>query len=226
MLAISKTSDLAAYDELIASKPEFGISVNLSRGFEEPNSSLKQNPLGQHDRFSRHGLAWMMALARVEVAASLAAYEDLKKPFRASNPTQFELKAYRELLLDALRTHFWTLKTDPVFKKVLSRSHLTPTSETVAYLRRLTMTIKMAEGVRYFFADRLTQENASELSKWNRVLRRSRDSLAASLNAGLSLATQSTSDSDRLTKMEDSDTKVCLDQCLKLLEQTRRQGKK
>ena len=50
-------------------------------------------------------LAWVVALARLEVGAVLATYTDHPRPFHAAGPSRYERAAYREPLEDAMHTH-------------------------------------------------------------------------------------------------------------------------
>jgi hypothetical protein len=105
-------------EEIIRSQEAFRLDTNLSRKTENPNP-LSEQSANPRDDFSRHGLEWMLALARVELGAMLAGFTTHAEPFLSQAPTTFRkergkglpfgMAAYRELLMDGLRSHYWSV---------------------------------------------------------------------------------------------------------------------
>ncbi len=84
------------------------VEINLWTEIVHPASSLDPAASKQ----LRRGLPWMMALAHVELGAMMSAFTDSAAPFAFHNLKDFGRDAYANLLLDALRTHFWSLQAD------------------------------------------------------------------------------------------------------------------
>ena len=135
----STPEEIKVYNEMVAKHPDLNIYTNLSRLVEPKGSSLAEQSAVKDVDFKRSGLEWMIALAKVELGAMVASYTDNPFPFAAVNPKKFEEAAYAELLLDGARYHYWSLTKDPLFRQVAERSAFQPTSETVAYVRRLML---------------------------------------------------------------------------------------
>ena len=124
-------------EEIIRSQEAFRIDTNLSRRIESPSplTELSPNP---RDDFSRHGLEWMLALARVELGAMLAGFTTHAEPFLSQAPTIFRQErvktvpfgtaAYGEMLLDGLRTHYWSIMRsgliESYYKTGIPENHL------------------------------------------------------------------------------------------------------
>ena len=58
-VSLSLPEELEVVDEILATRDEFSIYVNLSRRFDTGDSSLDQQPLHPRDDFKRQGLAWV-----------------------------------------------------------------------------------------------------------------------------------------------------------------------
>ena len=109
------------------------------------NSSPGQ--IQEYDRFLQdqpelkftqgHGLAWMISLARIELAATRSIYGDQTFPFEV-DVTDFEKENYLQLLLADAASHMELLKNEPAFQEALQKDR-TPDSTTIAYLRRLKL---------------------------------------------------------------------------------------
>jgi hypothetical protein len=122
--------ELQAANEWIVERPEFTIYSNLSRRVQSAQSSLA--PTTTDDR--RKGLAWVTALARVELGGIYATFASVESPYEAVGVTDFDREAYAELLMDAAQTHVWALVNDPQLERAAGG---TPDTMMLAYLRRL-----------------------------------------------------------------------------------------
>ncbi len=159
--------EIEVIDQIIAKREELAIATNLSAQIPHPPHLFDEAPLDANDRFVRRGLAWMMALARVEVAATTAGFTPQKRPFEFVGATDFELPAYRELVLDGLRSHYWALENDPDLKSV--RKGRVGIHQLIVYGRRLFLAREMAEAVRLLAVDP-TPEQKKELKEWDETL--------------------------------------------------------
>lgn len=124
-------------EEVIRSQDAFRIQTNLSRELEQ-RSSLSERSDNPRDDYTRLGLEWMLALARVELGAMLAGFTTHENPFLSLAPTVFRQErvksrpfgsaAFAELLMDGLRTHYWSIVREDVvakdFKSGVPENHL------------------------------------------------------------------------------------------------------
>lgn len=120
-------------DEYIRKRNGYAVDVSLSSDLEQKNSSLSDPKDMEKEQ---RGLSWMTALARVELGAMLAAYTKVPRPFEVVRPGEKDIEAYRYLLLDAFRTHYWSLKQDPNLEYLPRSNDIVP---VLAYSRRLLM---------------------------------------------------------------------------------------
>jgi len=178
LIEMCNESELRVIDEIIAEKDEFTVYTNLSRRLQRRPSTLSETGQSREDRFARRGLAWVMALARVEIGAMFAGFTNIRSPFEWVQPTQLEMSSYRTLLEDGMRTHYWSLANDPAFRKIARE---TPDHKTVAYVRRLTLARAFLEAAGKAGAVQLTPPQVAELRNWHSNLDTSRLALIASI---------------------------------------------
>jgi hypothetical protein len=168
LLQRATPKDLKTIDEIIAERREFTIFTNLSRRLEKGKSTLTEKPKKPGDNFKRQGLAWVVALARVEVAAMLAGFTRTKRPFEKVGATRFDLPAYGEMLLDGLRTHYWSLAADPRLRDV-TRGRLT-LGQLLTYSRRLLLARSFHDAVVRIGKGTFNNAQQAELKTWGRNL--------------------------------------------------------
>lgn len=159
--------ELEVIDQLIAERAELAIATNLSAKVPHPPNVLDEVSTDPNDTFVRQGLAWLMALARTEVAAVTAGFTAQKDPFRYVGATEFELPAYTEMLVDGLRTHYWALSNDadlPRYRKGRGQIH-----QLMVYGRRLFMMREMLRAAQ-MLSQNATPEQVEELQSWDQNL--------------------------------------------------------
>jgi hypothetical protein len=159
--------ELEVIEAIIAKRDELEIATNLSAKIPHPPHLFDEVANDPNERFVRRGLAWLMALARVEVAATTAGFTPQKRPFEFVGATDFELSAYREMVLDGLRTHYWALQNDsdlPTVRKGRVGMHT-----LIVYGRRLFLAREMVTAVRLAALDP-TPEQLQELNQWDETL--------------------------------------------------------
>ena len=132
----STPEEIEAYDQIVKSYDEYAVYTNLSRMVEKDQTAVSEEPAKPQDDFRRHGLHWVMALARVELAAMLATFTRTPRPFESLRPTPLESRAYLELLRDGARTHYWAMKSDPGAVRII---RTTADERLLAYGNRLTL---------------------------------------------------------------------------------------
>ena len=119
--------ELAAIDEIVAERDEYTVFVTAPMA----------EPQDQQAGGERRGFAWVMALARLELASMLATLTNTPAPFQAVKPTKLEFDAYVQLLLEGARAHYEALARDPILERVTKMSPAEPT--VLAYARRLVL---------------------------------------------------------------------------------------
>ena len=136
-VAEASIGEFEVAEEIIRSQDAFRIDTNLSRKIEGPSTLSEQSP-NPRDDFSRHGLEWMLALARVELGAMLAGFTSHAEPFLSLAPTTYKQErvktvpfgtaAYGELLMDGLRAHYWSIVREDLisnfYKTGVPENHL------------------------------------------------------------------------------------------------------
>jgi len=167
-VALSLPEELEVVDDILASRDEFSIYVNLSRRFETGGSSLDQQPLHPRDDFKRQGLTWVMALARVERAAMLAGFTSVTIPLPLEGVRDAEKPVLAELLLDAIRSHYWSMYHDPRMA-LLSQGKATSRQAFVVG-RRVVMLRTMIKLVNGLAGDQFTPLQRSEMVRWSQSL--------------------------------------------------------
>ena len=141
LIEISTTDEIKVYDKILNKRAEFSFFSGVNTAFNEKPDLAKANPFERqkfNDDFIKKGLAWMMALARIELAATSSLYGDVKQPFTAIEDSQFDAEPYLKILQDDVVAHMRSLAQEPGFTEVLRRSR-TPDTWTLAYLRRIKL---------------------------------------------------------------------------------------
>ena len=124
-----------------------------------------------------------MALARVELGAMIATFTNNPQPFETIRPSRFEFEAYKSLLLDGTRMHYWGLVRDPGLKQVTRTSPVNPI--VLSYSRRLALARAMLRAtVKSGIAD-YSPSQFRELAVWKRDLDNVQLGLVAMIRAYL-----------------------------------------
>lgn len=172
-LTIASPLELRAADEIVKSRNEFTVFTHLARLEprkskptsrrndipEVPDQKTENKPEG--DEFERRGLGWITAVARVELQAVLAAFTSHQSPFMVQPPTAFDVDEYENILFDGMQTHYWRLQNDPTWRQELKAA--TPTTRTLAYLRRLTLLNSFTRAVFARMSSNFDQNQVTEL---------------------------------------------------------------
>ncbi|MEM7455846.1 MAG: hypothetical protein AAF456_15945 [Planctomycetota bacterium] len=160
----STTEEIAVYDKLISEKPEFsfksGATVNpleiqavpatpAEVAANEDNQAAAEppDPAVDGDPDSRHSLAWMLALARIEIGSTVSMYGTTEGPYAEFGSQTFGLDEYAILMIDDAASHIKILSEDNYFFDVLARKTEVG-SDTLAYLRRIKVVDDMIYALR------------------------------------------------------------------------------
>lgn len=177
---------LEAYNDIVSDLDEFSVYVNLSRRFGRlaanplaeryRQSYLHEFPLSPNDDFRRRGIGWVLALARLEHGAVEVGYQESGNPFSLNNLTAIERMPFAELLLDGVRSHYWSMSSDPVTYR-LSKGYVTKVNNrtALAYGRRTVMVQYMIETLDKIAGNSLKPAQRSELQAWHSELSSIRD---------------------------------------------------
>lgn len=183
LVAISTKEDLQAYDLVLINRPEFtyfnGANVSLKAMPNLQKASTNQRNK-YFDTFRKKGLAWMMALAKVELSATASMYGESKKPFQSIATTQFDGLPYLSVLSDDVAAHMRSLSQEPGFRKV-TRSGRKIDTWTLAYLRRLKLIRDMIETL----SDTGGSQVKFELKKYDQELSKYERKLNAAVQSEL-----------------------------------------
>ena len=145
LVAKSTKEEIKVYDKVLGERAEFNFLNGIGLEFDQRPDLAKANNLDRkkfNDKFKKGGLAWMMALAKVELGATFSMWGDAQFPFESLFVTEFDVEQFKAILVDDVVAHLRHLRDDPLFKKVLQNKHI-PDSNTVAYLRRLKLLTDM-----------------------------------------------------------------------------------
>lgn len=146
-------------DDYLKERNGYTVDVSLSTELEQGNSTLSDPEDVEKEQY---GLSWMTALARIELGAMLAAYTKIPRPFEAVRPGEKDIEAFRYLLLDAFRTHYWSLKQDPKLEYLPRSNDIVP---VLAYSRRLIMLRSMLHALSRAGGE-WTFPETQEISQW------------------------------------------------------------
>ena len=141
-LVDSSTSEqIEVYDKLIGLNSEYSFysGVVTDLGFDTDfSSSDGESSSDVESGYLKHSLAWMMALARVELGATMSMYGDGEDPF--GNPVRlggvrFGAEEYLSILVDDVAAHLKAAQTDSGYISALNRKSKVDGS-TLKHLRR------------------------------------------------------------------------------------------
>lgn len=141
LLKLSSNEDLVAYDRLLEERPEFTFynGTNLVAGPTRRMRDFSGSDQVLFDNtYRKGGLAWMIALAKIELCATESLYGKSQKPFETFPLTPFDFEQYSNLLRDDASAHLKSLGLEPQFAEV-TRANRPIDSMTLAYLRRLKL---------------------------------------------------------------------------------------
>lgn len=142
LISQSTSEQIEIYDRMLEDRPEFsfynGTSLLDSQLLRELDFGNKADRTRFDDEFKRKGLSWMMALAKVELGATISAYGSATTPFAVFAPNSLDLVPFCNIMLDDLAAHMQALSTDTALQEVMRRGR-TADSWTVAYLRRVKL---------------------------------------------------------------------------------------
>ena len=143
----STPEQIEVYDKLIEMNSEYsfysGVVSNLGldtdpSSSEEESNEEESNPDYAESGYLKHSLAWMMALARVELGATMSMYGDDEDPFGQAvmvGGVGFGAKEYLSVLVDYAAAHLKAAQADSSYVHALKPEEEV-CSSTLNHLRR------------------------------------------------------------------------------------------
>lgn len=121
----STPEQIEVYDKLIQARPEYsfhsgvamelGLDVQLDAANETEHEEVEA-------KYLKHSLAWMMALARVELGSTISMYGETDDPFGDAvlvGGGEFGAVEYLSILLDDSAAHIKSAQTDEDYQRGL-----------------------------------------------------------------------------------------------------------
>ena len=99
--------DIVAIDQILAARREFDLFVTMPEGFRKSDSNSEMQ---DRQESHRNGLAWVIALARVEFGAMATGFTAHPDPFEWVHPESIAYAATLQLLLEGVGGHFQALQ--------------------------------------------------------------------------------------------------------------------
>lgn len=165
-LSSATSEELAAADKFVTSRPQFTVYTQLTDRFRTGPGTSLTSPTALASS-QKKGLAWVIALARLEAGAIVATFSSHPAPFEIVSPTRYEMPAYKELLMDGAQTHFLGLENDANLAVVARKI---PDTETLSYIRRLHLARSMLSAAARSNSQELSAEDWLQLQSQDRQL--------------------------------------------------------
>jgi len=202
LVRTASPEELKVMDAIVREDPQYAIYVNLSRGFKQAGRSTLSSPPEDDVKFRRHGLAWLIALARVEMGAMLAGFTPSRDPFALVRPAAYDADEYGEIVLDSMRAHVWSIDGDPLVTRIASMNDVT----ALGYERRLTVALRFIQETAVAYGTRMNEDQRREILRmWERLASLRQTIRRDVLNLGLD-AYQSPVFTDELTNTDERTT--------------------
>lgn len=172
-------------EQIILDQDALAIETNLSRSLEPSAGPLSERSENPRDDYKRRGLAWILAVARVELGAMLAGFTLHSTPFSVFAPKTFKVERvktlpygtaeYAEVLLDGLRTHYWALMNDRAVQNYYKAG--VPEEHLMTHSRRANLGQAFLRAVREQFGigvtgDAADSQKAVELNRWEQAFQK------------------------------------------------------
>ncbi len=143
----STKEQVNVYDRLLQGRPEFSFysGFALNEGLPGTFNQQTQNQSVNHHKNS---LAWLLALAKVEVGATVSMYGNSNQPFEDVASSNFGHEEFLAVLLDDLAFHIQVGQQDEDFENAGSRKSIVDGSSLV-YLRRAVLMNDMLQTLLY-----------------------------------------------------------------------------
>ena len=149
LVDISTREEIAVYDKMLGERPEYGFANEYREGLKlllQNGQDLQGEDRTVMESPLKTGLAWMMALARSELGATLSMYSNVETPFASVLTNEFGWDEYAEVLKHDAVAHMNAIRNEPRLRKALKPTHLID-SWSIAYWRRLKLINTMLDAI-------------------------------------------------------------------------------
>lgn len=174
LVSMCEEEDIVAIDKILDDHHEFDLFVKLPDGFR-PGTSDGSEELRDH---RRRGLAWVIALARVEFGAMVAGFTTHPNPYQLVQPSSLEYAETLQLLLEGVEGHFRALNdagtTDAQTKKLYGDNQI---KSTLAKARRVRIARVMLQALEKVDLANYSERQTIELTAVQRELNRQQKDL-------------------------------------------------
>lgn len=165
LVKTSTEEELRIADTIVREWDRHVVRMDDRHIAQASDSAQRQQP-SDVKAVDRRGLAWVMALARIERAAMIVVTMLDNSTFSSLQCSSFEEQALQTLLEHDAATSWWSLRQDPVYRQ-LEENDLTKLNPHVVqtYYQRLTMVEAFQRGVLRFKPRQHTSETRALLRK-------------------------------------------------------------
>ena len=181
LVDMSTDEELKAFDEYLKDRPEFTFYNGANKELESRPNLLAANKIERTKfdmKFKKEGLAWIMALGRIELGSTLSLHGKTKRPFEEISNSDYDSEEFVNILIDDVVGHMKSLAQEDGFKTVTRRSHRAD-SWTLAYLRR----IKLIKDMLRTIAEVGGAEVSVEVDPYRRELNRYQEELVSQIQS-------------------------------------------
>ena len=137
LVEMSDGADLDAIDAIIGDRQEFSVFPDLPESFRSSSSEQTADPSTSRET----GLAWLVALARVEYGALIAGHTRHPDPYEFFGPDAYAYKETMNLLLEGAASHYLALKDKEAFSNFMEENNSVQGALTVS--RRVRLALSM-----------------------------------------------------------------------------------
>jgi len=194
LVSLSDTKDLEAIDAIIGDRDEFALFRELPPEFDPDLRSENQNDgrEGSEPADAKLGLAWVIALARVEFGAIIAGFTTHPEPYVFVKPDTYAYRETMQLLLEGVVEHYADLKNDEAFNDYLKRNNGFLAALTIS--RRIRIARSMLRPIMQPERSRYSTDQANQLEIAARDLDRGQKEVNSVITQMLSIRHSSESE--------------------------------
>ncbi|MEM7475812.1 MAG: hypothetical protein AAF483_12540 [Planctomycetota bacterium] len=159
LLKMASETELAVMNEIVRERPEYTVTI---QGTQSEWTILNSPAWGQPTNERQLGLDWVIALARVEMATTLASFVYVYDSFAVVKPKEYDREAYRTLVLDGLKYHMQLLNDQGLLQAM---QNPLATTRVLAILRRIELADSLHSATVQLYDKDLTSEQLVETQK-------------------------------------------------------------
>ncbi len=209
-LRSASREEITAADKIVSSHPQFAVYTGLANQSHGSSGTLVSWRSGQSPS-KKQGLMWVVALARLEIGSIVGTFTVLPSPFEIVGPSQWEMPAYKDLLMDGAQTHFKALANDTNLASVALKI---PGTEMLAYIRRLNLARAMLSAAARSNAQELSPQDWTQLVAQDAQLLAVRDRFSLRVNRYLAALNSYSKETKTITGEEYTQVNACTRQLI------------